>query len=565
MSSPAWAIENWNKPLASTPPVSTVYPIRLVATQDLSVVETKGQNVGPYVAISHTWGRHHLDACDRDHTAGACYRDTPGNEVKMREIQCAVKELGVEYFWMDNMCINQSDEQEKIDEIKKMGDYYKNARSCLAHLDDLTTKDDLLPKVYDEFKSFLDTAPAGAPSAVHMMFGASDPRTFMGSTLLINALVDSFWGTRVWTIQEALLNPVLDFIIPGFPHLVNARVIEHALYLKTISSTFALSSQRGFISQAMSHDSPFSLNANVFVPLGRQVINEGRSNIAQVILMRRKKHYVVAHLLDIVRTRQCTLPQDRIYGILGLLPYGSTVKIDYSVDLNTATRDLFKAALQYGDSSILYFTGKSRGMIPDIMHSSGSLVPRHTYPIERIGESITAMVVEHIGEIVEAIEVRGNLENATDADKFSLTLEALYQVLDMTREGRIPEEQASHIVCLSMPTDKEKTSFLAYSERTRDTPEEEAAMRGLSILYGECKIQLARVAAEGKADKWVGIASDEDILGGRVVSMGLTNWEDRIGMVVRPASGPLLCRIGATATIQKDEYPIQAILIPDEL
>ena len=36
------------------------------------------------------------------------------------------------------------------------------------------------------------------------------------------------------------------------------------------------------------------------------------------------------------------------------------------------------------------------------------------------------MVVEHIGEIVEAIEVRGNLENATDADKFSLTLEALY-------------------------------------------------------------------------------------------------------------------------------------------
>lgn len=58
--------------------------------------------------------------------------------------------------------------------------------------------------------------------------------------------------------------------------------------------------------------------------------------------------------------------------------------------------------------------------------------------------------MEHVGEVVETIEVRRNLANASDEERFSLALTAFSQVHNTMHEGRIPEEQAAHIICLGM-------------------------------------------------------------------------------------------------------------------
>jgi len=232
-------LENWNKPdpiFEARDEGESVYPKRLVCVQDLSVVEVGERMIGSYTAISHTWGSR---AVEGDTTAGAAYRASPGFARKLEEIRAAVELLGDKYFWIDITCIDQDNMSEKIEEVKKMRHYYRNASRCLVHLDDLVASEMLLMS-YPFFKEYITQAPSGFDSMTHIMFGMSDPRIYMASIDVINSIVDSLWGTRMWVIQEALLNPVLDFILPGMPELLSSRMIENALFLKTVSNTLAL-------------------------------------------------------------------------------------------------------------------------------------------------------------------------------------------------------------------------------------------------------------------------------------------------------------------------------------
>lgn len=125
----------------------------------------------------------------------------------------------------------------------------------------------------------------------------------------------------------------------------------------------------------------------------------------------------------------------------------------------------------------------------------------------------------------------------------------------MMHEGRIPEEQATHIIRLDMLGIRRYQVFLR-SERTRDNSEEETATPGLPSCMVRAKSSSQKLL-QREADKWVGVASDEDIIS-RL--LGLSGSEDRIGTIVRPTTGPILHHIGATATIQKDGCPIQETL-----
>ena len=516
-------------------------------------MEVGERMLGPYTAISHTWGSR---AVEGDTTAGVAYRESPGYTQKLEEIRAAVELLGDKYFWIDIACIDQDNLSEKSEEVKKMGHYYRNASRCLVHLDDLVASPMLL-KSYPIFKEYINQVPSGFDSATHIMFGMSDDRIYMAATFMINFVVDSLWGTRIWTIQEASLNPVLDFIIPGMPEVLSSRMIENALFLKVVSSTLA-----GARIPLTSDHFPPGFHTSISLPLGNQIVNDGKSNIAQVILARRRGVTNLGTLLDLASTRGCTLKEDRVYGLLGLLPYGEMVNVDYSGGLKNATRELFEVAIKHGDTSGLYFTGKSHGMIPDLESSRPSFIPSFTLPLERVGSS-TQMIVEHVGRVQDVIMLRENISSSSEDDKLRLTLKALYSVMDLTREGVLNNQQAMYAICLSMPGDKFKVHVLA-GQQGADSLEEQQAVRGMSILYGESRLLLAKVVCEGKDDKWVGVSSDEDISGSHLVCMGVASWEDRIGMVVKPVGASTVHRIGGSGAVPKDEYSIVFIQVMDE-
>jgi hypothetical protein len=49
-----------------------------------------------------------------------------------------------------------------------------------------------------------------------------------------------------------------------------------------------------------------------------------------------------------VRVRDCMLEVDRVYSVLGMLPYGDKVTVDYSGSLKDATKELSESAISMG-------------------------------------------------------------------------------------------------------------------------------------------------------------------------------------------------------------------------
>ena len=84
--------------------------------------------VASYVALSHRWGQHRpittIRANLSERTHGIPYEDFP------RLFQDAIvltRALGVEYLWIDSLCIVQDDKQDWEQEAARMADIYCNA------------------------------------------------------------------------------------------------------------------------------------------------------------------------------------------------------------------------------------------------------------------------------------------------------------------------------------------------------------------------------------------------------------------------------------------------------
>ena len=84
-----------------------------------------------------------------------------------------------------------------------------------------------------------------------------------------------------------------------------------------------------------------------------------------------------------------------MYGtLLGLLPHLRSIKVDYLVILNPVMKKLFTVSLECSDSPMLYFTGRSHGMIPEFFGLY--------YPEAYVSRwLVTRMAVEHIGEVMK--------------------------------------------------------------------------------------------------------------------------------------------------------------------
>ena len=98
------------------------------------LVET-GHSKGRYCALSHCWGskdKQPLRTINdnlQDHLAGIPFNQLP---LTFKHAALLVQDLGVDYLWIDSLCINQDDEKEWRNESAKMGEIYKNAALVIA-------------------------------------------------------------------------------------------------------------------------------------------------------------------------------------------------------------------------------------------------------------------------------------------------------------------------------------------------------------------------------------------------------------------------------------------------
>jgi hypothetical protein len=304
---------SWERPTKAQSLVSQQLPLRLYNVDTDQVIETQStQNkIDSYATLSYVWGTDWENKIDRvvDKNDGSNYK-VRLTKLARKAIEKAQKtfsllnqgQSNLHYIWIDNYCINQSDVQEKGEEVKKQRIYYNNAAVTLvavnAKIDDEVDKKNKL-----EFTKYV-----------------------------IKKIVNSPWFTRSWTFQEGLLSHQTIFMLDNA--LVDGKI------LASVWSSIQHSS-------SWDDNSWIQLNNKIFItPLGWNHYNQKEKNVNMGLIQ----------ALDAVKHRKQTLALDGIYSILGLLPYGDKVKTRYKENEHKYTKeeleetllDIMKLSVQEG-------------------------------------------------------------------------------------------------------------------------------------------------------------------------------------------------------------------------
>ncbi|KAI9249788.1 hypothetical protein BDA99DRAFT_590003 [Phascolomyces articulosus] len=171
-------------------------------------------------------------------------------------LQQICKDFEIEYLWYDKICIDQSDHEIKLREIKQMHKIYSNACYTVAIVPEVHIYD---PKDFDISNSFRDTTEASIKAWVDMT-------------------VRSLWWKRSWTLEETISSKRI--LVIG----TDTHFWQHSLLtcdIPTTYDTFSIwmldfanqqqggggvnqaLSQTHFRSSSKEHDKIFSL-ANIF-------------------------------------------------------------------------------------------------------------------------------------------------------------------------------------------------------------------------------------------------------------------------------------------------------------
>lgn len=115
----------------------TKLPSRLVDVgaddEHIRLVETKGGR-GEYVALSYCWGENSIQLKATGPTLDKIKNNIPQKQLP-KTIQDAIKltrRLGLEYIWIDCLCILQDSDPDWETEAAKMGHYYQYANLTIA-------------------------------------------------------------------------------------------------------------------------------------------------------------------------------------------------------------------------------------------------------------------------------------------------------------------------------------------------------------------------------------------------------------------------------------------------
>ncbi|KAI8810183.1 heterokaryon incompatibility protein-domain-containing protein [Cladochytrium replicatum] len=305
------------------PPIARRTEIRYVL--DASVVVKEGDTIcnacvskDGYIAISHTWGT------TRPQLVGT--RLVPWT-VPLREeaklahlLKHGVPPRGL--VWVDVLCIDQDSDYDKSAQIREMRSIFRGCQYSVAHLDNVA-----LMHLISGLAKRLSVSRYQEPDEISI---ARLPREVASNAAkAIESIMADPWFQRVWTMQECFLPPSVLF--------VESRSGQLGATIDDLVCA-------GFVAM---HFSDRSVDPNgVSWPAAKlggtsSCHTEG-----------------AAFCIELSQERKCSKVADRLYGILGLLPYGKNVPVNYDVYPKVRHQDFLTFAIRNGDTSLLHFTGK---------------------------------------------------------------------------------------------------------------------------------------------------------------------------------------------------------------
>ena len=271
------------------------------------------RNAPKYTALSYTWGHESLTAaivCN-----GERISVTPNLSEALKYLYSYLDQSSK--IWIDTICINQQDNEEKNIQVRQMSETYKNAQVVLVWLGKAANDSDMAMDYTMELKEKL--SPIQKPIRVDQLtsHGLNDQDHPVWSAL--GHLYCRSWFERLWVVQEAVL--ARELVLLCGSKSINWKIL-------TTLTTAIL--QTGLLHQVMA----------------AQEIRRDRDNgfysIPHINILRMK---ISEHggmdfraLVSGNRSKKCTEPVDHLWGMLGLAyPHvrdeiSDMAIIDYSED-----------------------------------------------------------------------------------------------------------------------------------------------------------------------------------------------------------------------------------------
>ncbi|KAI8804099.1 heterokaryon incompatibility protein-domain-containing protein [Cladochytrium replicatum] len=238
------------------------------------------------------------------------------------------------WLWMDVLCIDQQNEEEKAAEMTKMKSFYANAMVAIIVVDCGTLiAEETLWRVLPKWPITVEEVPLIGE------LGAGISHDFAQMQAAIAPLFADEWFWRVWTYQECIL-PMNTEIICSHGHRSKHTLddwLEVARVLQSAHST-------GY---------PGALPIQNHWRDGRAF-----TSISDLAVIRRKflsgEQLQIAPIVASLGARNCFIKDDRLFGILGLITYGKYLTVEYG-DVIEAWKRVSRLAVEHGDFSMLAF------------------------------------------------------------------------------------------------------------------------------------------------------------------------------------------------------------------
>ena len=226
-------------------------------------------------------------------------------------------------LWIDAICINQDDIQERNEQVKRMTSIYTMAKRVIIWLGEEADNSKHALHTLQHIGRQLNVTKSGRIIAAH---DAVEPQWWRNDHSLpfdqstwqgVMNLVERAWFYRVWCWQEVKLGS------------------SHA-YLQCGSEGIPW---RKFWMAICCINNKDSLPSTRFRERCRHI----------VFLDYQSAGHSLSNILDISRSKGCADPKDKIYGLLGMTAryFSSSIVVDYSQPLRYVYKDAFIAHLNH--------------------------------------------------------------------------------------------------------------------------------------------------------------------------------------------------------------------------
>jgi hypothetical protein len=265
------------------------------------------ENPPPYIAISYCW--------DPTSAKRGMFIDMQSLAISetvlevLNQVLASQQATGSnERLWIDQICINQDDGNEKLDQIFRMGEIYSKAEKVFIWLGPTANQSDV---AFADLKGMVDDVlalnqatatrahvPDEIPKVINEDCGQRYGHIFMRP-----------WFRRLWTVQEALLARKL-IVMCGYQEVDFGLLVELAVEILTYGSLDIIQVP-GASDEAMNH-----------AIIG--VVNLSRIRLPDASVEQTLQGLNVGRFRALVtesRSRQVTMPADRVHALMGVAPH----------------------------------------------------------------------------------------------------------------------------------------------------------------------------------------------------------------------------------------------------